>query len=76
MAYAPTYSSTDEAIETFYESVENALKDSASKYKILIGDFNAKIGIKDKDETLQSMGPHGIGIRNERGESNRICRRI
>ena len=68
MAYAPTSSSTDEAIETFYESVENALKDSVAKYKILIGDFNAKIGTKDKDETLQSMGSHGIGSRNERGE--------
>ena len=64
MAYAPTSSSTDEAIETFYESIENALKDSASKYKILIGDFNAKIGTKDKEETFQSMRSHGIGIRN------------
>ena len=68
MTYAPTSSSTDEDIEIFYEHVENALKDSTAKYKILIGDFNAKIGTKGKEEKIQSMGSYGIGTRNERGE--------
>ena len=33
-----------------------------------MGDFNAKIGIKEKNENLEWIGPHGIGIRNDRGE--------
>ena len=68
MAYAPTASSSEEEIETHYEVIEKAYTDSKSKYKILIGDFNAKIGIKEKEETYQSIGPYGIGVRNDRGE--------
>ena len=33
-----------------------------------MGDFNAKIGIKEKNENLKWIGPHGMGIRNDRGE--------
>ena len=33
-----------------------------------MGDFNAKIGIKDKNENLEWIWPYGIGIRNDRGE--------
>ena len=68
MTYAPTSSSSEEEIETHYEAIEKAYTDSKSKYKILIGDFNAKIGIKEKEETYQSIGPYGIGVRNDRGE--------
>ncbi|KAK3788510.1 hypothetical protein RRG08_053137 [Elysia crispata] len=33
-----------------------------------MGDFNAKIGVKDEDEENEWIGPFGIGTRNERGE--------
>ena len=68
MTYAPTKAAPDEDIEAHYENIEQAYEDSKSKHKIIIGDFNAKIGIKNKDETFQSMGPYGIGKRNCRGE--------
>ena len=68
MTYAPTSSSSEDEIESHYEVIEKAYTDSKSRYKILLGDFNAKIGIKEKEETYQSIGPYGIGIRNDRGE--------
>ena len=44
------------------------MADSVSKYKIVTGDFNAKIGTKTKEEDAKSMGAFGIGERNERGD--------
>lgn len=35
---------------------------------MLIGDFNAKLGHKE-DETETSLGTHGFGERNERGQT-------
>ncbi|GFS08730.1 endonuclease-reverse transcriptase [Elysia marginata] len=35
---------------------------------IIIGDFNAKIGTKKKEEDLEWIGCHGIGERNQRGQ--------
>ena len=67
MAYMPTSSSSEEELEAVYERVEEAVKDSKAKHKILIGDFNAKIGTNDKDNS-KCMGPHGVGSRNRRGE--------
>ena len=49
------------------EELEAALRDSKAKYKILIGDFNAKIGTNDQD-IAKSIGSHGKGNRNRRGE--------
>ena len=42
-AYAPTSSAEDEKVEQFYDDVERAMVDGDSKYKIITGDFNAKI---------------------------------
>ena len=43
------------------------MADSDSKYKIITGDFNAKIGgKKTKEEDSKSMGAFGIGERIER----------
>ena len=66
--YAPTTSYEEEEIEKFYEDLEKAIHTSPSYYTIIMGDFNAKIGIKDEKEEIRGMGPHGIGTRNERGE--------
>ena len=44
------------------------MADSDSKYKIITGDFNAKIGTKAKEKDFKSVGAYGIGERNERGD--------
>lgn len=45
-AYSPTSSSTEEEAEQFYEDLTNALKNEKTKLKLILGDFNAKIGNK------------------------------
>ena len=66
--YAPTKDYEDTDIETFYEDLDNAVNRKECKQHIIMGDFNAKIGIKEKNDNLKWIGPHGIGIRNDRGE--------
>ena len=65
--YAPTTSHADEEIEMFYENLEKTI-DPKCKYHIIMGDFNAKVGKQDQNSTARSVGPHGTGERNERGE--------
>ena len=51
MAYAPTSRTTEqneEELEKFYDDLDEALINVESKYKIIIGDFNAKIGKKKR----------------------------
>ena len=66
-AYAPTSTAEDEKVEQFYDDNVRAIADSDSKYKIITGDFNAKIGTKAKED-FKSMGAFGIVERNERGD--------
>lgn len=67
-AYAPTSDHTEEDIECFYEDISSAIQDEKSHYTLLIGDFNAKIGSKI-DEAENAVGHHGLGERNERGNT-------
>ena len=64
--YAPTSISSDEEIEKFYDDISKVLDEEKTKYTILMGDFNAKVGKKNDGESC--MGKFGIGQRNERGE--------
>ena len=66
-AYAPTSSSTEEEINTFYELLQQTI-DNISKRDILvtIGDFNAKAGGQCTNKNV--MGNYGLGEQNERGE--------
>ena len=64
----PTSSAEDEKVEQFYDDIERAIADSVSKYKIITGDFNPKIGTKTKEEDVKSMEAFGIGERNESGD--------
>ena len=59
--YSPTTAADDEEIEQFYEEFDNIIKTHTKCRDMLlvIGDYNAKI-----DKTV---GPHGLGTRNERG---------
>jgi len=66
-AYAPTSASTENELETFYEQLDQAISICKStEIKIVMGDFNAKIG---EGRQSLSVGPYGLGIRNDRGDS-------
>ncbi|XP_076322041.1 uncharacterized protein LOC143231381 [Tachypleus tridentatus] len=53
-------------IERFYEDIEKTMKQLKSQdIKIIMGNFNAKVGKNKIDKTV---GPFGIGELNERGE--------
>ena len=65
-AYSPTDSSSEEDITKFFEDLTKA-QDLADKNFLIMGDFNAKIGQPKIYETI-TLGKHGYGERNERGE--------
>ena len=66
--YAPTQDYSEEDIEAFYEDISKVIQDNRqSKYNIIMGDFNAKIGTKKPDEMFPCMGQFGICSKNERG---------
>ena len=65
--YAPTTDSNDEEIETFYNEIEQVIKQCKSQDNTVIqGDFNAKVGQGRYDDIA---GPHGLGCRNARGDT-------
>lgn len=66
--HAPTSTSTDEEINTFYEMLTNTLDLAKinSNEQLIIGDFNARIGQREQGEEL-FMGPSNYGTRDSRG---------
>ena len=65
-AYAPTSSSSEADLETFYDDLDKAMSICKNlEIKIVMGDFNAKICEGRQD---LFVGPHGLGDRNERGD--------
>jgi len=65
-AYAPTSTSSELDLEMFYHQLDEAMSIcKSSEMKIVMGDFNAKIG---EGRQNQIVGPHGLGVRNERGD--------
>ena len=66
--YAPTSKKeADDETDKFYEDLQALLATIKDKDPIIImGDFNAKVGKGQQKES--GLGPHGLGIRNERGE--------
>lgn len=62
--YAPTETSSDEELELFYSTVDKAIHLSANNV-IVMGDFNAKVGKTNPNET--TTGNYGYGERNCRG---------
>ena len=64
--YAPTSTHSDEEVEEFYEDIDKAMKLFKSQdIKIVMGDFNAKVGNERIDDIV---GSWGLGSRNERGD--------
>ncbi|XP_071580973.1 uncharacterized protein [Temnothorax nylanderi] len=69
--YAPTAESTEEAIETFYEQLENTINDlPRGEIPVVMGDVNANIGRTTViDQQLKEvLGRFGMGTRNDRGD--------
>ncbi|CAF4681178.1 unnamed protein product [Rotaria sp. Silwood2] len=66
--YAPTFDTSENEIEAFYDNLENAMKKIQKKDILIItGDWNAKV---DDDNTGwgSAMDRYGFGTRNERCE--------
>ncbi|GFN88297.1 endonuclease-reverse transcriptase [Plakobranchus ocellatus] len=53
--YVPTKIYDDEDVEIFYEELGKAMGADKSKYYTVMGDFNAKIGKKDKHSGIQNQ---------------------
>ena len=64
--HAPTCSYSDDDVESFYEDIQAIVDRNKAHFTVIMGDFNAKVGKKVAGET--SVGNHGIGTRNERGQ--------
>ncbi|VDM63732.1 unnamed protein product [Angiostrongylus costaricensis] len=67
--YAPTSNYDEEEVETFYMDLKKFYREDHTFFKVIIGDFNAKIGPRRTSEE-RHIGTHGLE-RNEQGE--RLC---
>ena len=66
-SYAPTSSSSENEIKDFYDLLSKATDEMSNEtWLIILGDFNAKIGVPDVSEN-DVAGQFGIGERNDRG---------
>ncbi|XP_060756794.1 craniofacial development protein 2-like [Neoarius graeffei] len=66
--YAPTNEAEEEIKDDFYYQLQAVLdRRGAKDITILMGDFNAKIGV-DNTGYEDVMGIHGLGQMNENGE--------
>ena len=65
-AYAPTSNTEEAKVEWFYEDLQDLLELTPQKDVLfIIGDWNAKVGIK---ETLGVTDKFGLGVKNEAGQ--------
>ena len=51
----------------FYEELEKAMDKKASSHHIVMGDSNAKIGVRNINDNMKCTRPFGTGNRNENG---------
>ncbi|KAK6730378.1 hypothetical protein RB195_007068 [Necator americanus] len=66
VAYAPTSSYEEKEVEVFYMDLEKFYQEDHAFYKVIIGDFNAKVGPRRTPEELH-IGTHGLQW-NDQGE--------
>ncbi|KAK6741950.1 hypothetical protein RB195_009683 [Necator americanus] len=64
VAYAPTSSYEEEEVEAFYMDLEKFYREDHAFYKVIIGDFNAKVGPRRTPEELH-IGTHGLQWNNQ-----------
>lgn len=64
--YAPTTAASDDDYKKFLSDVTSVLRSCDRRtIPLLLGDFNAKLGIDENKDTY--VGPYGTGQRNDRG---------
>ena len=66
VVYVPASTHKDDEVEAFYEEVSKIMSDNKSYYKIVIGNFNAKVGGHQQGDGAV-VGQYGYGERHERG---------
>ncbi|GFS23660.1 endonuclease-reverse transcriptase, partial [Elysia marginata] len=67
--YAPTSASTEEELEGFYQKLQNVIdKCPSSDVKLIMGDFNAKVGQMADNCERGNIGNFGLGEQNDRGQ--------
>ena len=66
VVYAPTSNYGEDEVETFYMDLEKFYREDHTFFKVIIGDFNAKIGPRRTSEE-RHIGTHGLEW-NEQGE--------
>ncbi|EYC37558.1 hypothetical protein Y032_0781g2315 [Ancylostoma ceylanicum] len=59
IAYPPTSSYDEDEIEAFYMDLEKFYREDHTFYKVIVGDFNAKIDPRRTSEELH-IGTHGL----------------
>ncbi|KAK6750534.1 hypothetical protein RB195_002482 [Necator americanus] len=63
-AYAPTSSYDEEDVEAFHMDLEKFYREDHAFYKVIIGDFNAKVGLRRTPKELH-IGTHGLHWNNQ-----------
>uniref|UniRef100_A0A0K0CUC6 Endo/exonuclease/phosphatase domain-containing protein n=1 Tax=Angiostrongylus cantonensis TaxID=6313 RepID=A0A0K0CUC6_ANGCA len=67
VVYAPTSNYDEEEVEAFYMDLERFYREDHTFFKVIIGDFNAKIGPRRSSEE-RHIGTHGLEW-NEQGDN-------
>ncbi|XP_063383590.1 uncharacterized protein LOC134669904 [Cydia fagiglandana] len=60
MAYAPTSSHSDDEIEEYYDLLNKACDEHRGTWTMVLGDFNAKVGVRAELDNTDIVGPHGL----------------
>ena len=67
--YAPDSSYQDEEYQRFLDDLQRYLDGTNRNSRIIVmGDFNAKIGLEENEVWPEVVGKYGLGNKNERGE--------
>ena len=62
--YAPTSTYPDDEVDAIYEDIAKAMPRTNTYYTVVMGDFNAKLGVQEYGESR--VGVFGYGCRNHR----------
>ena len=57
--------SSEEELESFYQTLGTEYDKETHQYKVSMGDFNSRVGKREAYNIV--AGGHGLGQRNERG---------
>jgi len=62
----PTSTHSEQEVDDVYDMIEELMDNEKAKdYIIIVGDWNAVVGRGKESDTI---GPYGLGRRNERGQ--------